>query len=248
MTHTPRAARRLAMPVSASLVAGVATALTLASAGSAHATDVPLEKSFNYSCAVTAGGLSLGTHAVGVRASTTAPTSVAPGEVLPSRTVNITLTMPELLRSSTVTLLGGVAASGASSDSAVTITTAGKTTSVAIPSLAAARTPIPQTQAPWLIPAVGQVPAITTPANATGTATLGMPAKFSIVATVYKADNSSNDAALSCTGPANLTLGTISVVTKATPKPTPKPVNAKPKFAKKSYAITTKKNKAKSIV
>ncbi len=171
-----------------------------------------LTGNFDYTCNVTAGGLPLGEHTVGVLAETTVPEFVEPGMVISSRDVGITLTMPELLRNSTVGLLGGVAASGASTDSTITLTTGGQTQTVPIPSLAADRTPIPQVvNEPWLIPAAGATPEIPVPAYAVDKVDMGMPASFSIVATVYKADDSTVEAALSCVGPADLALGSIPV-------------------------------------
>src|SRR5690606_18065892 len=141
-----------------------ASALSMIGASSAAAADVALEKSFDYDCVVTAGGLGLGNHIVGVLASTTVPETVYPAEEITPRQVNITLTLPELLRQSTALLLQGVEADGVSTNSTVTLTTGGQTTSVAIPELGAGRTPIPQVaNEPWIIPASGEVPAITTP-------------------------------------------------------------------------------------
>src|SRR5690606_28475377 len=87
--------------------AGVA-ALGLAAAGavgvglfSPAAADQTLEKDFPFTCKVVAGGLDLGEQPIGVKASTVVPDSVAPGDTIPSTAVNITLTMPELLRQST---------------------------------------------------------------------------------------------------------------------------------------------------
>ncbi|MBC9227666.1 hypothetical protein GL325_15165 [Aeromicrobium sp. 636] len=138
--------------------------------------------------------------------------------------------MPEKLRASTVDLLGGVAAEGASTDSSITLTTGGQTSTVAIPRLAAPRTDIPQTtNAPWLIPASGEVPAITTPASAVGTVELGMPQGFTVKATIHPAAGETIPSDLTCTGPADLDLGSIPVngdpVTSPTSEPTSQPTS-----------------------
>lgn len=219
MKKMTKTGRVLATGAVAALSAG---ALSVIGATSATAAPKTLEGNFAYKCGVIAGGLDLGVQDINVKASTVVPDAVSPGEVIPSTAVNITLTMPELLRQSTALLLGGREASGASTDSAVTLTTGGQTTSVAIPSLGAPRTPIPQTaNEPWLIPATGTVPPITTPAYATGTVAIGLPAVFNITATIYKADNSTIPSSLSCTGPASLTLGTIAVKVPTTTTPPP---------------------------
>ncbi|WP_313408831.1 DUF6801 domain-containing protein, partial [Aeromicrobium sp.] len=211
--------------------AGVA-ALGLAAAGavgagffSPAAADQTLEKEFAFKCEVVAGGLNLGVQDIGVEASTVVPDSVAPGDTIPSTAVNITLTMPELLRQSTALLLGGREADGASTDSSVTLTSAGETMVVPIPELGSARTPIPQVaNEPWLIPATGTVPPITVPDYVADTVVVGMPKTFNIAATIYKADNSTIPSTLSCTGPDELTLGTIAV-SAPTEEPTTEPTS-----------------------
>lgn len=222
MSWISRTSHRLA----AGAAAGGVAAAALVGVGllsPATAADVTLEKSFSYVCQVEAGGLNLGEHVIGVLASTTAPESVSPGEVISPRGVNITLTLPEVLRQSTALLLQGREADGASSDSAVTLTTGGQTTSVPIPNLGAARTPIPQVaNEPWIIPATGTVPEITTPDDAADSVVLGMPKNFSIAATIYKADNSTIPSSLTCAGPSDLSLGTIDV-TDPTSEPTSEP-------------------------
>ncbi|WP_286928056.1 DUF6801 domain-containing protein, partial [Aeromicrobium sp. UBA7512] len=176
-----------------------------------------LEKNFLYKCEVVAGGLNLGIQDIGVLASTSVPDTVTPGQVIPETPVNITLTMPELLRQSTALLLGGREASGASTNSAVTLTTGGQTTTIAIPNLGAPRTPIPQVaNEPWLIPATGLVPPITTPDYAVDSVVIGMPASFNITATIFKADNSTIPSTLACNGPADLALGSIGVTEPTT--------------------------------
>jgi len=152
---------------------------------------------------------------------------VRPGELIAERGVDITLTMPELLRESTVTLLKGEAADGASTDAAITLTTGGQTSTVAIPSLSAARTPIPQqANTPWLIPAKGTVPAIRVPAYAADSVALGMPGTFSVAAKIYTSSRTL-DASLACNGPEELGLGDITVsgepVTDPTDEPTTQP-------------------------
>ncbi|GAA3536574.1 hypothetical protein AFL01nite_11140 [Aeromicrobium flavum] len=240
MTRTPRAARRLAAPLSVSLIAGMASAMSLAGAGSANAADVTLAKDFVYDCNVVAGGLNLRQHNIGVAISTTVPTTVYPGQTIPSRAVKITLTMPEKLRESTVDLLDGTAASGASTDAALVLTTGGKSSSVRIPRLAAPNTAIPQVaNAPWKIPAAGTVPAITAPKYATGSVALGVPANFTIGATIQTGEGPI-PSTLTCVGPADRALGTITVV---------KAPNAAPRIVgKKTIKVVTKKNKAKSFV
>ncbi|WP_269305001.1 DUF6801 domain-containing protein [Aeromicrobium sp. HA] len=218
MIRTSRTSQRLVAAGSSAAALAAAAVVGVGLVSPASAADVELEKSFDYTCQVTAGGLNLGEHVIGVLASTTAPESVSPGEVIAPRTVNITLTMPELLRQSTAMLLQGREADGESTDSAVTLTTGGETTSVPIPNLGSPRTPIPQTaNEPWTIPASGTVPEITTPATATGSVVLGMPSTFSIAATIYKADDSTVPSTLTCAGPGDLSLGTIAVTAGSEP-------------------------------
>ncbi|WP_286930444.1 MULTISPECIES: DUF6801 domain-containing protein [Aeromicrobium] len=178
-------------------------------------------------CEVVAGGLNLGNHDIGVLAETTVPGSVRPGETIAERGVSITLTMPELLRESTVLLLGGRSAEGGSTDAAITLTTGGQTSTVAIPNLSSPRTDIPQQAgSPWLIPASGTVPSITVPAYAAESVALGMPQDFTIAATIHTT-STTLPAALTCAGPSALDLGSIPVsgdpVTNPTTEPTSEP-------------------------
>ncbi|SKB06444.1 DUF6801 domain-containing protein [Aeromicrobium choanae] len=237
MTRTAPLARRLAVPVSATLIAGMAGALTMAGAGTANAADVRLSKNFTYNCAVTAGPLDLGRHNIGVAISTTVPTSVRAGQTVPARAVNITLTLPEDLRAATSGLLQGREAAGASTDASLTLTSGGRSTAVRIPSLAAPRTPVPQNVgAAWTIPATGTVPAFKAPATTKHTVALGVPKAFTIAATIYRADESTVPSNLTCTGPANLALGSIKVPNRA------------PVASKKTVKVVTKSKKAKSFV
>ncbi len=236
MTRSSSPVRRVALPVSAALVGGTFAAVGLAAPAHALGSQI-VNQSFNYKCDVTAGGLTLGEHVIGVRATAKIPTSVYRGERIAPTPVTLTLTMPELLRSSTVGLLGGRQADGKSTDAAIVLASAGKSLTVPIPSLAAPKTPIPQTQAPWTIPAAGTVPAITTPRTVNRGVTLSMPAKFTITATVYKDDDSSIPANLTCaTAGGSLVLGKTLGVYNRAPK-APRKVN-----------LVTKKNKAKKIV
>ena len=77
-----------------------------------------MTKSLDYKCKVTAGDLNLsgkeGFRLIGVEATSTIPTSVYAGEVIKPTPVSITLTLPEVLRESTVGLLGGTHAYGGS--------------------------------------------------------------------------------------------------------------------------------------
>lgn len=235
VTRSSTAVRRVALPLTAALVGGTFAAFS-ATAPAQAAGSQSVDQSFDYKCDVSAGGLSLGNHVVGVRTQATIPTSAYRGERIAPTPVTLTLTMPELLRSSTVTLLQGTDASGQSNDAAIVLASAGKSLTVNIPSLAAPKTAIPQVEAPWLIPASGTVPAIIAPKTIDRSITLSMPSKFTITATVYKADDSSVDADLTCvTAGGSLMLGKALGVQNF--KPT----------AKKKITVTAKKNKAKKV-
>ena len=185
----PRARGRRAVGslTAGALVAGTLSAFGLATAGPATAADKPLDKSFDYACAVVAGGLPIGTHTVGVRAQVEVPDQVAPGEVIPSRATTITLNLPETLRNATYGLLSGRTAGGASNDATISITAPGVPEALVVPinNLSAPQSPVPGTPgATWTIPTQGDVPAITVPSTATDAATLHMPGRFTVAATV----------------------------------------------------------------
>ncbi|MFD1824235.1 MULTISPECIES: DUF6801 domain-containing protein [Mumia] len=230
-----RLRRSTAAVATTALAAGTlafAAAPITAAERSAAADDRPIDKSFTYNCHVVAGGLSLGKHDVGVRAQVEVPESANPGEVVPSRTTQITLTMPESLRNATVGLLGGKTAGGKSEDAAVVMALGGQTQSYLIDGLSAPQTPIPQKAGGlWKIPTEGTVPAITVP-ELTGTATLSMPEQFFVNAVVYTEPEGlpAKDlpATMDCTGPtvaADRILTAIEVE-ESSPTPIAKDVDA----------------------
>lgn len=225
-------ARRVALPVTAALVGGTFAAVGFGSPAQAAGSQ-NIDKSFTYRCEVVAGDLNLGVHDVGVRTVTKIPATVFRGERIAPTPVAITLSMPDALRDATRGLLSGTHASGGSTNAAVALASAGRTLNVRIPSLVAAKTPIPADTA-WTIPAKGTVPAITAPAYTTGSATLSMPAQFNVAATVYRTGGTL-PATMDCSTTAVRTLGSL------------RQVNAAPK-APRAIKVVTKKNKAKKFV
>lgn len=234
MTRTNLVARRIALPVTAALVGGTLVAIGAASPAQAGGSQ-PVDKSFTYKCQVFAGELDLGLRDVGVRTVTKIPTTVFRGERIAPTPVSITLAMPDVLRDGT--RLVGEEVSGGSTNAAVTLSSAGRSMNVRIPSLTAARAAIPVDTA-WSIPAKGTVPAITAPAYTTGTATLSMPKQFNVAATIYRTRGETVTkvpATMDCSTAGVLTLGTI------------RQVNAAPK-APRTIKVVTKKNKTKKFV
>lgn len=195
---------------------------TTALAAEEAAADRPIDQSYTYRCDVVAGeapgGLPLGTHDVGVRTRVDVPATVAPGESVSSRSTQIALTMPETLRVATVGLLSGKSAGGSSEDAAVDMEFGGDVQSYVIQGLSAPQTPIPaQVGESWVIETEGTVPVIEAP-DAVGTATLSMPARFTVTATVHTEPVGKPPldvpATMDCVGPesAERVLTTIDVV------------------------------------
>ncbi|MGH1564346.1 DUF6801 domain-containing protein [Mumia sp. DW29H23] len=212
----------------------VAVPATAAGAAGPASDDRAIDKSYDYTCNVVAGegagAIDLGKHVVGVRAQVDVPEAATPGEVVASRQTTITLTMPETLRKATVVMLSGKSAGGESKDAAVEMELGGQKQSFPISGLSAPQTPIPATVgAPWVIPTQGTVPAITVP-DLTGTATLSMPAAFTVEA-VIRTEPSHLPAPvdlpsfLDCAAPADRVLTTIDVV-ESSPTPVAKDVAA----------------------
>ena len=79
MIRTYRTSQRLVAAGSSAAALAAAAVVGVGLVSPASAADVELEKSFDYTCQVTAGGLNLGEHVIGVLASTTAPEAVSPG-------------------------------------------------------------------------------------------------------------------------------------------------------------------------
>ncbi|MGH1564528.1 DUF6801 domain-containing protein [Mumia sp. DW29H23] len=206
--------RLAAASTSAALVAGVG-GLVLAGAPAAHAADQNLNKNFQYSCDLDAGGgIVVPDNNVGVNAKVVVPTSVSPNQLISARKTQITLTMPESLRNATYTLLGGRKAGGYSNDASIKIADSGSASlTVPIKNLSSPPVTVPATAgASWIIPTQGDVPAIKLPTTATGTATLTMPAAFTIQAQIYTASNTKLEVKLDCSiTSADTTLGTIAI-------------------------------------
>ncbi|WP_313404377.1 DUF6801 domain-containing protein [Aeromicrobium sp.] len=235
MTRSSLVARRVALPVTAALVGGTLAAIGVASPAHAGGSQA-VNKSFDYECNVVAGGLPLGEHIIGVTAVAKVPATAFRGERIAPTPVALTLKMPELLRESTVTLLGGTAASGQSNDASIVLASGGRSTTIKIPSLSAAKTAIPQVaNQPWLIPAKGTVPAFVVPNTMTRTGSLSLPKAFTITATVDVRNNQTVPANLTCASAGALDLATV------------RQVNAAPK-APRAVKVVTKKNKAKKFV
>ncbi|WP_167005555.1 Ig-like domain-containing protein [Mumia sp. ZJ430] len=185
----------LSLVASGALVAGVAATVTTLGAGAAQAAD--LNRDFTFTCNVVAAGLPLGDHAVGVNAKVSVPDQVAPGEVIPTRKTQITLTLPETLRNATYGLLGARQASGYSNDSSITVTAEGVPDVFTYPiaNLAADWTPVPaDASTPWKIPTEGDVPPITVPSTEDypdlelpTDAVIHMPKAFNVVASLRNA-------------------------------------------------------------
>ena len=166
-----------------------------------------------YQCEVVAGGLNIGKYGVGINAKVAVPASVAPGETVPPRKTQITLTMPEELRDATVKMLKGDAASGFSKNAAVDLTINGKVQSLPIANLESPKLDVPQQAGePWIIPTEGDVPAIDVPPGASGVIDMAMPKAFKVTATVYRSPELGDlPATMDCVGPKNRKLGTIAV-------------------------------------
>ena len=230
MTRSSLVARRIALPITAALVGGTFASAGLAApahAGGAQAVD----KTFAYICQVKVGSLQFKDQPVSVRTVARVPATAFRGERIAPTPVAITLGMPNTLRDGT--RLVGDSVSGGSTDAAIALTSAGRTLNVRIPSLSAPKTAIPEST-PWTIAAKGTVPAITTPNYLTGSASLSLPTRFTVTATVYNAEFGNTTAAMDCATTADRTFAAI------------RQVNAAPK-APRAIKVTTKKNKAKKF-
>ncbi|MBW9204739.1 tandem-95 repeat protein [Mumia sp. zg.B17] len=219
------------------MVAGIAVSATALGAAPASAADVELNKDFTYTCNVVAAGLALGDFSVGVNARVVIPEVVAPGDTIPARKTQITLTLPEPLRSATYGLLGARSASGFSNDASINITVPGITDPFVYPiaNLAAPWSPVPATSTPpWQIPTEGDVPAIPVPTTAEypglelpSTGTIHMPRAFNVIASLRNAAGElvggEGAVTMACTLPAasDDTFGTFGIAEVPPPPNTP---------------------------
>jgi len=241
-----RRTRLAAVATGTALVAG-AGGLVLAGAPAANAT--VFTKSYTYVCGVTAAGLNLNNHNVGVKASVDLPSKVAPGQTIAKRTTSITLTIPETLRAATYGLLGARKAGGYSNDASVTIAAPGAATqTVRIANLKSAPVPVPPNVGDaWNIPTRGDVPAVKIPTGARTTGTVGMPSRFTVRATIYNAAGAVIDkpdtVVMNCSFGGDRTLAKIAIgkatAKIASAKATPKKIKAKKTRAKVSVKLRT---------
>lgn len=229
MTRSSLVARRIALPVTAALVGGTFAAVGFSAPAHAGGAQT-IDKTFDYTCDVVVGDLPVNDQAIKVRTVAKVPTTVFRGERIAPTPVTITLGMPDALRD--VTVLFGTSVSGKSTNAILGLASAGRTLGVRIPLLSATNAPIPSDTA-WTIPAKGTVPAITAPAYTTGSATLTMPARFNVTATIT-GPRATTPATMDCTTAAPGLLATI------------RQVNAAPK-APRTVKVVTKKNKAKKF-
>ncbi|KHL15616.1 hypothetical protein CLV56_1040 [Mumia flava] len=232
--QNPRLGRRqLSLAASGALIAGTALSAAVLGSGPAQAAD--LNQDFTYGCDTVAAGLPLGVQSVNVNAKVTVPDEVEPGEVIPTRKTQITLTLPETLRNATYGLLAARQAGGASEDAAITVTADGYSgeDSYTIQNLSAPFTPVPATAGdPWLIPTEGDVPAITVPADATpgGVTTIHMPGAFNITASLLNASGGyvggEGAVTMACTlqGTDDV-FGTVPIASEPTDPPTTEPTD-----------------------
>ncbi|MBW9207579.1 hypothetical protein KV097_16700 [Mumia sp. zg.B17] len=241
-THpAPKGRTRLAAAATgAALVAGVG-GLVIAGAPAANAADKNLNKSFNYTCRVVAGaGIDLGNFSVGVRTQVAVPTSVRRGQLIAARKTTITLTLPETLRAATTGLLQGTDVSGASNNASITVTAPGASAITAkIANLAAAKQAIPAAS-PWTIRTVGDVPAIRVPARAHTSATINMPARFDVAATVYQRLGTTAPVTMACSLGGSRAIGSLAIAknaSKITAKVSPKKIRAKKTKAKLAVRV-----------
>lgn len=211
--------KRISKLGAATVAAGGLTAgLLAATTVTAQAADIDADHI--YDCVVRAGGLPLGTHEIGVNTQVEVPDSVMAGESIPSRLVDITLTLPEGLRAATYNFVGGRKVEGSSDNTTLDLVVAGQTQTIPILELASlAPVDIPSTAGtPWQVPAQGTVPTIPVPEQAFGNAEILMPQAFLVDATVYKADESTVPATMDCTvsenTPAYRHLATVPIETE----------------------------------
>ncbi|MGH1563557.1 Ig-like domain-containing protein [Mumia sp. DW29H23] len=235
--RSPSARRPLSLAASGALVAGMAVSVTALGTAAAQADDVQLNKDFTYTCNVVAAGLPLGDHAVGVNAKVVIPDVVSPGEEIPARKTQITLTLPETLRNATYGLLGARQASGYSNNASISITVPGITDPFVYPiaNLAAPWSPVPASSTPpWQIPTEGDVPVIPVPTQAEypglslpTTGTIHMPRAFNVTASLRNAagDLIGGEGAvtMACTLPAanDDTFGTFAIEEAEVPNTPP---------------------------
>lgn len=221
MNLTP--SRRAAVLAGVALAVGSLPLLTQTSAANAEGpATTTYTKALTYTCDVSVSyqgnPLVLEDLPVTANVSFAAPALKPNGTVAPTD-VNVALDMGETLRSATVGLLDGVAASGASTNVYLFEKSAeGSRRIYNIPKLSAEKSDIPTTEnTPWIINATGKSPEISV--FNTSKVSISAPEKFDISATIYKKDETTQPVGLACETETDRTVATINVGEKLTMTP-----------------------------
>lgn len=185
--------------IAAAVVAtgGIAASMLAATTGTAQAADQNISKDHAYKCIVKVvhpllGEVNLGNKNVGVHTEVVLPDAVTQGDTIASRDVNIDIKLPEDLRASTVSLIGGKSAEGGSDNTKIDLVLPGVAEPSQVPILdlySVQPVDVPQSSGPdgqWTVPAVGTVPDVAVPAAVPdGVAKVLMPKTFLVNAKVF---------------------------------------------------------------
>lgn len=169
--------------------------------------------STSYTCAIQAGGLSLGMQSVLVDLGFTLPGAVQAGVRVPASPATLTITFPELLRQSTALLLQGVSATGTVSGIGVRARSADTTVMSETADWDVAHHEIPRVaNSPWVAPAEGVLPSFDVPDDATGAIQVELVPDFTMDAVIEKFDSSTVTQSADCTRTQAPLLKTIPVI------------------------------------
>lgn len=211
--------RILAVSSAAIALAGLLTLSSTAGAQGASVGPGELSTSLTYSCSFNVDGLEIGTRPVEVTALADFPETAGPGDVLPSRDLQVTLQPSELVRDVVVALFAATAFEGQSGDAGLSMMTAGQVNDLDASRLVASSAPVPQEIGqPWIIPATMSLAPITVPPGATGALWLGMPTDFTMTGELAR-DLEPASMTMVCTTADDRTLGGIALAGSSDPTP-----------------------------
>jgi len=180
-----------------------------------------LARTVIYSCDVVAGGLPFGIRDLAVRASAIYPEAVSGGDVLPARTADLRLTLPETVRQAVYDLLVARSFEASSAGSTWSLTSTAGTTTTAGGGVVVPRSSIPEVAGQsWTFPGSVTIPQLAVPEDPQGGLWLGLPEALELTGTFLSRDGTPIPATFKCDAPVDRVLGGIAVEGWTYPPPT----------------------------
>lgn len=207
-----RTARRtVVMTASGAMLATAATAGVVG--GTTVAADAgTVKEGYTYTCKASAGGTGLGKAKVRVQVRTKLPAKVRAGKTIARRPIALSMRLPERLRKAATEQVEATHVSAKVHGAAMGVRIGKLTRKARIGHLKAPKAKIPA-ESPWKVTAKGKLAAIQVPKRTKADKVrLKAPKRFHAAAKLYRADDTTVRAELSCKGPKKRAFGSVKIV------------------------------------